>query len=260
MQDRTLVFLYHIPKTGGTSLREALSNQLGMHRGFIHLGPFGDRIRAEQNLKPLEEYTREELDRVRVLSGHYLSSRFEQYFPDRDIRRVVLLREPAKRILSQYNHAMRNRARLGLKPIDFHVWYEDEALPAFDWQSLYGHKLTLEDKKIAIASVGDNYMSRFLLNAAGSRDYPTLSNEELLTKINQLLENFWHVGSIERLPESVARLEQLLGVSLNVGKRNRAGRFFFSKRARHVKMNRDLRHFLRDRNRVDYAIYESYCQ
>jgi hypothetical protein len=260
MQDRTLVFLYHIPKTGGTSLREALSHELGMHRGFIHLGPYGDRIRAEQKLKPLEEYTREELDGVRVLSGHYLSSRFEQYFPDRDIRRIVLLREPAKRILSQYNHAMRNRARLGLKPIDFHAWYEDEALQAFDWQSLYGHKLTLEEKKIAIASVGHNYMSRFLLNATGSRNYTGLSDEELLTQTNQLLENFWHVGSIERLPESVDRLEQLLGVSLNVGKRNRAGRFFFSKRAQHMKMTQELRQYLVKKNRVDYAIYESCCR
>jgi hypothetical protein len=260
MQDRTLVFLYHIPKTGGTSLREALSNQLGMHRGFIHLGPFGDRIRAEQNLKPLEQYTREELDRVRVLSGHYLSSRFEQYFPDRDIRRIVLLREPAKRILSQYNHAMRNRARLGLKTIDFHAWYEDEALPQFDWQSLYGRKLTLEDKKIAIASVGHNYMSRFLLDALGIQGHQDMPDEQLLSNINQALDSFWHVGSIEQLPASVGKLEQLLGLTLDVGTHNRSGRFFFSKRARHMKMNHELRQYLMDKNRVDYEIYKSRCQ
>lgn len=260
MQDQPLVFLFHIPKTGGTSLREALSNTHGMNRGFIHLGPYGDRVRSEQNLKPLEEYTPDELDRIRVLSGHYLSTRFEKYFPGRDIKRVVLLREPATRILSQYNHAMRNRARLGLKAIDFHAWYEDEALPQFDWQSLYGRKLTLEDKKIAIASVGHNYMSRFLLDASGIPAYHELPDEQLLFHVNQFLKSFWHVGSIEHLPASVSKLELLLGVSLDVGTHNKSGRFFFSKRARHMKMNHDLRQFLIDKNRVDYAIYKARCQ
>ncbi len=259
MQGQPLVFLFHIPKTGGTSLREALSEALGMNRGFIHLGPYGDRTRAEQDLKPLEAYTPGELDRIRVLSGHYLSTRFEKYFPGRDIRRVVLLREPATRILSQYNHAMRNRKRLGLKPIDFHAWYEDEALERFDWPGLYGRKLSLEDKKIAIASVGHNYMSRFLLDAAGRADYPEMPDEELLLQVNQLLETFWHVGSIERLTASVHKLEQLLDTPLDVGTHNKSGRFFFSKRARRIKMSRDLRQYLTEKNQVDYAVYQSRC-
>ena len=260
MQDQPLVFLFHIPKTGGTSLREALSKEFGLNEGFIHLGPYGDRVRCEQNLKPLEEYTPDELDRIRVLSGHYLSTRFEKYFPGRDIRRIVLLREPATRILSQYNHAMRKRSRLGLKAIDFHAWYEDEALQRFDWQSLYGRKLTPEDKKFAIASVGHNYMSRFLLDAAGNQAYQDLPDEQLLSDVNQLLETFWHVGSIENLPASIDKLEQLLDVSLDVGTRNKTGRFSFSKRARHRKMNIDLRQYLTEKNRVDYAVYSSWCQ
>jgi hypothetical protein len=260
MQGQPLVFLFHIPKTGGTSLREALSGELGMNRGFIHLGPYGDRTRAEQDLKPLEAYTPGELDRIRVLSGHYLSTGFEKYFPGRDIRRVVLLREPATRILSQYNHAMRNRKRLGLKPIGFHAWYEDEALPRFDWPGLYGRKLSLEDKKIAIASVGHNYMSRFLLDAAGTADYPEMPDEELSLQVNRFLDTFWHVGSIEQLQASVSKLEQLLGLSLDVGKHNKAGRFFFSKRPRHRKMSHELRQYLIENNRVDYEIYEAHCR
>ena len=260
MQDQPLIFLFHIPKTGGTSLREALSSAFGLNQGFIHLGPYGDRTRHERGLKPLEQFTPGEIDRVQVVSGHYLSTSFEKYFPGRDIRRIVLLRDPANRILSQYNHAMRNRSKLGLKNIGFHEWYEHQALKKFCWTRLYGRKLTLDDKKLAIASVGHNYMSKFLLDASGFPDYQDLPDVQLISAINQTLETFWHVGSIERLPATISKLEQLLDVSLDVGTRNKTGRFSFSKLARHLKMSDELRQYLIEKNRVDHATYVTWCQ
>ncbi len=47
MDDSRILFLYHIPKTGGTSLRETLSDSLGFNEGFIHMGPYGDRVRKK---------------------------------------------------------------------------------------------------------------------------------------------------------------------------------------------------------------------
>ncbi len=259
MQNNSLLFLFHIPKTAGTSLRQAMVDKLVLDEGFIHLGPYGDRTRHENGLKPLEQYSARELDRIQVVSGHYLSTDFEKYFPDRDIKRAIILREPATRILSQYNHAMRNRSKLKEKSVDFHTWYEDQSLPHFDWQSLYGHKLTLADKKLAISSVGHNYMSKFILDAMGDRDYPALPDDELLSRTENYLKTFWHIGSMENLSASIEEFEQLLGTQLDVGTRNKTGSFFFSKLTRHMKMNRRLRDYLVEKNSVDYRIYNTCC-
>lgn len=259
MNDNPVLFLYHIPKTGGTSLREALSANLGFNEGFIHVGPYGDRVRQERNLKSLDRYHPDELARIRVISGHYLSFRHERYFPDRTILRAILLREPAARILSQYNHAMRNRAKLGEKPVEFREWYERLAVSAFDWPALSGRKLTLSDKKFAISSVGHNYMSKFILDAMGDTDYPELMEEELVRRVNRVLDSFWHVGSIERLAPSIARLEQFLGAKLDVGTRNKTGNFSFSKLARHRKMDTRLQDYLIGKNRADYSLYNTWC-
>ncbi|MDX1409275.1 MAG: sulfotransferase family 2 domain-containing protein, partial [Saprospiraceae bacterium] len=260
MQDESIIFLFHIPKTGGTSLREALSDAFGFNQGFVHLGPYGDRVRQERGLKPLERFTPGEIDRVRVVSGHYLSAGFEKYFPGRDIRRIVLLREPANRILSQYNHAMRNRSKLGLKSIGFTEWYEQLALKKFCWPDMHGRTLTLEDKKIAIASVGHNYMSKFLLDASGHTDYQNLPDDRLLSAIERTLGTFWHIGCIEHLSVTIDILQQLLGVSLDVGTQNKTGRFSFSKLSRHMKMTEELRQYLTGKNRVDYTTYAKWCR
>ena len=260
MHDNNLIFLFHIPKTGGTSLRETLVDMFGLNEGFIHLGPYGDRVRHEHGLKPLEQYNARELDRIRVVSGHYLSTAFEKFFPGRDIKRVILLRDPATRVLSQYNHAMRNRSKLGEKPVEFLKWYEDMAVDGFDWPSLYGRKLALADKKFAISSVGHNYMSKFILDAMGDQEYRALPVAELFSRTDEYLKTFWHVGCIERLPASITMFEQLLDRKLDVGVRNKTGSFLFSKLARHMKMNNRLQEYLVEKNSVDCRIYNSWCR
>jgi len=255
MQDNSLIFLFHIPKTGGTSLRQALSDSLGLNKGFIHLGPYGDRILAKEKLQPIEKLGKKDLAIIGVLSGHYLSTDFEKYFKDRRIRRAILLRDPAERFLSHYNHAIRNRAKLGEPPIDFFEWYEKMIKPEFGWRGLYGKKLSLEDKKFAITSVGNNYMSKFLLEAFEIHDYQSMDDKTLYNKACEILDTFWHIGNIEKLSASVNILEQAIGKKLNVGIHNKAG----TKLKKHIEMNYALHRYLVDRNKVDYQIYSKYC-
>ena len=255
MKNAAVIFLFHIPKTAGTSLRQALSEALGLNDGFVHLGPYGDKIGRKKHLKPLQERSKAELSRIQVVTGHYLLSAFEKYFPDREIKRAVLLRDPAERLLSQYNHAMRNRGKLGDKPVDFHVWYQNLKKTEFDWQSLHGRELTLEDKRFAIASVGDNYMSKFLLESTGTRDHQSLGDEELYTAVTAVLNTFWHVGSLEKLPASIDALESVIGKKLDVGVHNKSG----GELARHLEMNASLAEYIRQHNHVDYRIFNSWC-
>lgn len=255
MQDNSLIFLFHIPKTGGTSLRQALSDSLGLNRGFIHLGPYGDRILTKEKLQPLEKRSTRELAEIQILSGHYLSTDFEKYFRNSPIRRAVLLRDPAERFMSHYNHAIRNRIKLGEPPVDFFEWYEKMTKPEFGWRSLYGKKLSLEDKRFAITSVGDNYMSKFLLEAFAIHGYQSMDDQTLYKHACDILDTFWHIGSIEKLAVSINILEQAIGKKLDVGMHNKAG----AKLKKHVEMNDALHSYLADRNKVDYQIYSKYC-
>lgn len=255
MPDDEVIFLFHIPKTGGTSLRMALSKTLGMNEGFAHIGPYGDKLNRKNKLKPLEERSRKELGKIQVVFGHYLSSDFEKYFAGRKIKRAIVLRDPSSRILSNYNHAMRNRIHMEQQIIKFHEWYIDQAKTEFGWEHLYGKKLTHRDKQFALASVGHNYMSKFILNATGVRNYQLLTDNALYLQASNILNGFWHVGKSEYMPSLVAVLEEALKVKLDVGSYNTSG----GKLPVYIQMTNELRDYLKKNNAVDYRIYETYC-
>ena len=57
--------------------------------------------------------------RIRAVFGHNLGRSLEKYFSDREIRRVVLLRDPISLHLSLYNHRMMLHLTKGLGTYSF---------------------------------------------------------------------------------------------------------------------------------------------
>jgi hypothetical protein len=45
---------WHVPKIGGQTLRDHFADQLGLNRGFVHLGRYGDEDREAKGLPPFE--------------------------------------------------------------------------------------------------------------------------------------------------------------------------------------------------------------
>jgi hypothetical protein len=92
---RPSVYFYHIPKTGGMSLRGFLADQY----------PDQDRCPAE-DWKQLAAYDQSALARFRLFYGH-LSANLADYLPD-GVRTLTFLRSPVGRTISTIRHLMRD--------------------------------------------------------------------------------------------------------------------------------------------------------
>jgi hypothetical protein len=92
---RPSVYFYHIPKTGGMSLRSFLADQY----------PDADRCPAE-DWRALAAYDQPTLARFRLFYGH-LSVNLKDYLPT-GVRTATFLRSPVGRTVSTIRHLMRD--------------------------------------------------------------------------------------------------------------------------------------------------------
>ncbi|MEO0421917.1 MAG: sulfotransferase family 2 domain-containing protein [Pseudomonadota bacterium] len=104
----------HIPKTAGTSFRQALQAQLGEDRvALTYLGRVmcgndyvcgfqGRSLEhlADEDAAALVDYC--ETNGVACIHGHYTLFALRELFPD--ARCITFLRDPLKRLISAYNH------------------------------------------------------------------------------------------------------------------------------------------------------------
>jgi len=103
--DRPKVVFIHVQKTGGTSLRRALSKH------------FPAEEICEERFNKLREWAPEELNRYRLFAGHFSFSSLT-HIPGPKII-ITLLREPRARLLSYFNYVKRfRRAYLAEKDPD----------------------------------------------------------------------------------------------------------------------------------------------
>jgi hypothetical protein len=111
-------FILHIPRTAGQTIEYHLAEHCppgalwSPRRVPYPLSLFGSRHRRAGL---------GDTGRVRAVAGHDLGSSLERRFPQREIRRVVLLREPLSLQLSLYNYRMMNHLAKGLGTYSFAV-------------------------------------------------------------------------------------------------------------------------------------------
>ncbi len=106
-----LYLIYHVPKTGGQTIRNHLARTLERDLDFIHLGKWDrEEPLSTEDVAALSPAQR---DRLRSVSGHPVSRDLIPLFPSRTIREVVFLREPAARFVSHYNFNCTMRERRG---------------------------------------------------------------------------------------------------------------------------------------------------
>jgi hypothetical protein len=171
---RVVYLLAHLPKTGGTTINVHLARHLRWDEEFVHLGPWGEHRRRAEGRRPISERTPQELRRVRVVSGHQVDGSTHDLFPDAEARHMTIIREPAARLVSQYNYRMSAPAA-GVVP--FEDWY---------------------------AGIPRNPATRWLRR----RFAPGAPFRDLLA----VLRDFWFVGTTEQLDEDLPGLFAAIGV------------------------------------------------
>ena len=160
-----LWLIYHIPKTGGQTIRNHLAGELERGIVYLHLGKLDlETALTYEDIAALDAETR---SRVRVMSGHPLERRFADLFPGRPIREVVFIRDPASRFVSHYNFSMTMRSRRGDPPIDFEQYLDEQP---------------------------ENFMTGALARFFGVRDRP-----KRLSDVLYVLSQLWLVGRTENM-------------------------------------------------------------
>jgi hypothetical protein len=115
---RDLVFL-HIPKTGGTSIRNALAATLADRQALFDYGPraeatsprvrelvYGEAGRA-QGAVPADFRRRVEDGRGLFVAGHFRARKYWDHFHAGSF--ATILRDPVDRMISEYNHFVRHQ-------------------------------------------------------------------------------------------------------------------------------------------------------
>lgn len=106
-----LVFV-HVPKTAGTSFREALLQQLGWRAVAGDYGPKAVEtsllVRRHVFEKPDLPLLRQELIAagVRIVCGHFPVQRYAATFGTQNL--LVIVRDPVQRLVSEYEHFRRH--------------------------------------------------------------------------------------------------------------------------------------------------------
>lgn len=178
-------FLLHVPKTAGQTLSWHL--QQHAHEAFVDV----DTVGGEARLR-----LRKKLEAVQAISGHKLSKTSEAVFAGRELRRAVLLRDPADLILSLYNFRMLSyRAKgLGTYSFDLHL----RALPR-------------------------NFVCDFILGGwlgVTPQARRLMSDRAMFARVSAELATFHFVGAHTRVGELAAAVSADLGIPRDAERRN----------------------------------------
>lgn len=103
-EPRDVWFLYHVPKTGGQTLRNHVRARLGA-TAHLHLGRWSPEDPPVEASTWTEVLEHADPAAVRVLTGHFVERSGTSLFPAARVREVLVLRDPLARLVSNWRYA-----------------------------------------------------------------------------------------------------------------------------------------------------------
>jgi hypothetical protein len=173
-----LYFVYHIPKTGGQTIRKHLQTHMEASGKLLFMGK-GTRDRPLTR-EDIETLSPSELDGISAVCGHPLERSMSDLWRDRPLREVMFVRDPAERMVSHFNFHAAMRAKRNTPAQEFVEFFD---------------------------SHGPNPMLSFAakrLGVARRRDH--------LSEVIEALSSFWMVGTTQSIDLLSPKLFAALGI------------------------------------------------
>ncbi|MEM7192940.1 MAG: hypothetical protein AAF405_08805 [Pseudomonadota bacterium] len=190
--ERPLHFIYHVPKCAGRTIDHHLTDALPRHA--YH------RMQKRRGLgRFVTGYDPSYLpnaEMVRAVSGHHLGLSLDCLFPNRSIKRSLLLRDPASHFVSYYNYRMTRYIGEGLKPYAIDVAY---------------------------GAMRRNFITHYILANFLELNWAqiaSLSDQDKYDLVNAFLSMFWFVGDYGLCDELLANLADDFGISADAPAQN----------------------------------------
>ena len=213
----TLWMHYHIPKTGGTSFGTHLRNLSGNDGRYLSVTIHehaGNMTKEQITTAPPETF-----QNVEIVQGHGVGRFLKTVIPRPYVREIFVLRDPAARLVSHYNHTYRDISA--------------EMVP-----SLHDH----------LSRVAPNYSLRFLARRLGYRfDQYTL--DRVLADMAA-----GYTLTLEKLSAAAPVISRAMGYSAKpLPSLNVSGK----EHAQLLKLDNDLVERLTALNPLDHALYQA---
>lgn len=227
---KELYLLVHLPKCAGTTVETYVRTK------FPDAFAWPRRRRAPGRYfsRPYYQFAENpglDAQPAVFVIGHFFGESIAAKFPDRHVKRAVLLRDPIGFLLSFYNFRVQRYMETGLKSFPFEMWYKSQA---------------------------SNPMSDFLLNRYLELPFGRLRlmpPDERLDILTETLRTFWHVSSYRDCGALIGKIAAERGVSPDFEAANVT-------RIKTITFE-DLAPSMRERivadNRVDAALFERFA-
>jgi tetratricopeptide (TPR) repeat protein len=227
-------FILHIPKTAGQTIQYHLAEHCPPGAFWNPRGvPYPLSLLGGRHRLP----GRGEVSRVRAVAGHDLGRSLERQFPGREIRRMVLLREPLSLQLSLYNYRMMNHLAKGLGTYPFAVHLRAQP------RDFIAHWLLARWLEIP--------WTRLMM----------MSDDDKYRMLNRALGQFWFVGDYTDCDRVIAAIAPDLAVPAVARPRNTAQQWHKQIKwepLTEAAMASGLREAVYRQNPLDRALWESW--